>query len=157
MGDHAAPPDRRTVLRAGAVLASGAAAVGCGGPTAPPIAPPTTADDPGGFGTGAPPAGGVVGGPGTVLGPAAAVPLGGGVVYPAFAVVVTRATTGGYRGFSAICPHDGCLVTEVAGGTILCPCHGSRFDLAGAVTRGPAQDPLAARPVRTDRGHVVLD
>ncbi|MDL5158356.1 ubiquinol-cytochrome c reductase iron-sulfur subunit [Actinomycetospora termitidis] len=152
MADEATGQDRRSVLLAGAVFACGVA--GC----APAPAPPSSADGDGGFAPGAPPAGaGVAGGPGTVLGPAAVVPVGGGVVYPAFAVVVVRATAEDYRGFSAVCPHDGCLVNEVADGSIVCPCHGSRFALDGAVTRGPAEDPLSVRPVRVDRGQVVLE
>lgn len=99
----------------------------------------------------------MAGGPGTVLGPADAVPPGGGVVYERLAVVVTRSTAGEVRGFSAVCPHDGCLVSEVTDAAIVCPCHGSRFDLDGAVTRGPALGPLAVRPVRVDRGQLVLD
>lgn len=45
---------------------------------------------------------------------------------------------------SAICTHAGCVVlwdVDTAGWS--CPCHGSRFAPDGAVTRGPAEDPLA--------------
>jgi Rieske Fe-S protein len=144
-------PDRRAVL-AGGVLASVTASLtaACG-----PAVPPS--GDTAGFAPGRPVGGAVAGGPGTVLGPADAVPRGGGVVYDRLAVVVTRSPAGALRGFSAVCPHDGCLVSEVTDAAIVCPCHGSRFDLDGAVTRGPALGPLAARPVRVDRGQLVLD
>jgi Rieske Fe-S protein len=42
---------------------------------------------------------------------------------------------------SAICTHQGCLVTVVNAApqsSLLCPCHGSTFTATGAVTRGPA-------------------
>lgn len=148
----AAPGDlqrgRRTVLRGGVALATVAAAAGC--------AAPAREEEDGGFAPGAPLPGGPTGGPGTVVGPAAAVPVGGGVVDERLAVVVTRPSAAAYRGFSAVCPHDGCLVTEVADGTIGCPCHGSRFDLDGAVVHGPATEGLAPRPVRVDGDRVVL-
>ncbi|WP_018332174.1 Rieske (2Fe-2S) protein [Actinomycetospora chiangmaiensis] len=137
--------DRRAVLLGGAALV----AAGCGTPARP-------APDDGGFAPGAPLPGGAGGGPGTVVGPATAVPVGGGVVDPRLAVVVTRPTDTTYRGFSAVCPHDGCLVSEVVAATIVCPCHGSRFSLDGAVVRGPAATALAARPVRVDGDRVVL-
>jgi Rieske Fe-S protein len=144
-------PDRRTVLVGGALASLTAA---CGGARP---APPAEAPGPDGFAPGRPVGETVAGGPGTVLGPVDAVPPGGGVVYERLAVVVTRTTAGELRGLSAVCPHDGCLVSEVTDASIVCPCHGSRFDLDGAVTRGPARGPLAARPVRVDRGHLVLD
>ena len=47
------------------------------------------------------------------------------------------------RAWSAVCTHQGCLVTEVRDGVIVCPCHASEFDAAsGAVLAGPARRPL---------------
>ncbi len=47
------------------------------------------------------------------------------------------------------CPHQGCAVNEVTGGTINCPCHGSRFRIAdGSVETGPATRGLTVRPVQ---------
>jgi len=51
------------------------------------------------------------------------------------------------RAFSAACPHLSCGV-ESDGQGFHCPCHGSAFDLAGAVRAGPAPrglDPLEVR------------
>jgi Rieske Fe-S protein len=48
---------------------------------------------------------------------------------------------------SLVCTHLGCTVT-VADDGLACPCHGSRFDRAGNVTRGPADRPLARLAVR---------
>jgi len=43
----------------------------------------------------------------------------------------------------ARCTHRSCLIGwEDDGGEFHCPCHGSRFDRAGAVLQGPAERPL---------------
>jgi Rieske Fe-S protein len=49
--------------------------------------------------------------------------------------------SGGVYAMSAICTHAGCP-TKVSGPGLFCPCHGSRFDENGQVTRGPARAPL---------------
>ena len=51
----------------------------------------------------------------------------------------------GVYAMSAVCTHAGCLMDDgartIAAG-LDCPCHGSKFDGNGAVTNGPARDPL---------------
>jgi nitrite reductase/ring-hydroxylating ferredoxin subunit len=47
---------------------------------------------------------------------------------------------------SSRCPHLGCRIDRVEGDELVCPCHGSRFTLAGAVRRGPATQPLRQLP-----------
>lgn len=77
------------------------------------------------------------------------VPVGGGAVFPDEGVVVTQPTDGEFFGFSLTCPHQGCPVERVTAEGIVCPCHGSVFDLAsGAPTAGPAQSPLGAVQLR---------
>ncbi|MDH6133705.1 Rieske Fe-S protein [Kitasatospora sp. MAA4] len=94
---------------------------------------------------------------GTVLGQAMDVPVGGGMVFPAAKVVVTQATAGQYKAFSAVCTHKGCTVSSVSGGLIKCPCHGSTFKIAdGSVADGPAPTPLPPVPVKVDNGKLVL-
>jgi Rieske Fe-S protein len=79
---------------------------------------------------------------------AADIPVGGGRVFDNLKVVVTQPTKGDYKAFTAICTHQGCTVQSVANNVITCPCHGSEFDAAtGAVKRGPATAPLAAKKV----------
>ncbi|MGA4669738.1 ubiquinol-cytochrome c reductase iron-sulfur subunit [Propionibacteriaceae bacterium Y1923] len=83
--------------------------------------------------------------------PVADVPSGGGVVLKGRGFVVTQPTDGDFKAFSAICPHQGCEVTNVADNEIICGCHGSRFNLSsGAVTRGPATTGLGAATVTRD-------
>lgn len=75
-------------------------------------------------------------------------PVGGGTVLKEAKLVVTQPTAGSFRCFSAVCTHEGCLVNKVADGTIDCPCHGSKFQVAdGAVAHGPARRPLEEKQI----------
>ena len=79
---------------------------------------------------------------------AAEIPVGGGKVLSLLKVVITQPSAGDYKAFSAICTHEGCPVTDVEGGAIICPCHNSKFDITtGAVLSGPAKKPLPAKSV----------
>ena len=73
----------------------------------------------------------------------AEVPLGGGLILAEQQLVITQPTKGDFKGFSAVCTHQGCTVNEVTD-TIGCPCHGSMFSIEdGSVVEGPAPSPLA--------------
>jgi Rieske Fe-S protein len=94
---------------------------------------------------------------GTALVAAADVPVGGGVVLADKDVVVTQPAAGEFKAFSATCTHQGCTVSNVSGGTINCPCHGSKFAIAdGAVANGPAQKPLPARAITVAGDEITL-
>lgn len=119
----------------------------------------------GGMASSPAPAGGMQGGTrrkaarvtGTVLGAASEIPVGGGKIYAAARVVVTQPTRGRYEAFSAVCTHVGCIMSEVANGTIDCPCHGSEFKItSGAVVTGPAPAPLPKKQIKIVNGQVVL-
>lgn len=96
------------------------------------------------------------GAPGTVLGPVSEVPVGGGAVFADQQVVVTQPAAGTFQGLSSVCPHQGCQVNAVRDGAVICPCHGSRFGLDGAVLQGPAQSPLARRAVAVTGSDLTL-
>ncbi|WP_377272296.1 Rieske (2Fe-2S) protein [Peterkaempfera sp. SMS 1(5)a] len=84
------------------------------------------------------------------------VPVGGGVVVDQ-KYVVTQPQQGQFKAFSAICTHAGCPVSSVSGGTINCPCHGSKFHVAdGSVANGPAPAPLAAQNITVSGDSVHL-
>ena len=96
-------------------------------------------------------------GKGTALGAAADVPVGGGVVFKEQKVVVTQPAKGDFKGFSAICTHQGCPVGSVADGVIMCPCHGSAFSIEdGSVQDGPATKPLGAVEVKVKGGEITV-
>ncbi|GAB7180474.1 Rieske (2Fe-2S) protein [Kitasatospora sp. Ki12] len=91
------------------------------------------------------------------LGPASAVPEGGGKVFREQKIVVTQPAAGQYKAFSAKCTHAGCIVDQVKNQQIQCPCHGSRFAIAdGAVQDGPAPSPLPAYTVTVEGGNLKV-
>ncbi len=58
------------------------------------------------------------------------------------AVVVVR-HRGGFKAYSAVCTHLGCLVKwEQSSKSFLCPCHAAVFDENGKVVSGPPPAPL---------------
>ena len=44
----------------------------------------------------------------------------------------------GISAVSTVCPHLGCVVARREDETFSCPCHGSKFDVAGQVISGPS-------------------
>ncbi|MEW2573533.1 Rieske (2Fe-2S) protein [Streptomyces sp. NPDC047070] len=144
------PATRRTVLATGA---ASALLLGCskygdengGGDTeeAPSAAPSGTA-------------GGAAPG-GKELTRTADVPVGGGKIFKDEKVVVTQPEKGGFKAFSAVCTHQGCVVANVSDGTINCTCHGSKFRVAdGSVAGGPAPKPLPARQITVEGDSISL-
>lgn len=47
--------------------------------------------------------------------------------------------------FSSHCTHLGCIINKSNNGQMLCPCHGSAFNLAGKPLKGPATRPLEGK------------
>lgn len=45
---------------------------------------------------------------------------------------------GKIRVFSSHCTHLGCKIQEFRRGKLICPCHGSEYNLNGIPTKGPA-------------------
>ncbi|WP_327101462.1 Rieske (2Fe-2S) protein [Nocardia vinacea] len=93
------------------------------------------------------------GAPENALVRASDVPVGSGLILGD--TVVTQPNLGNYQGFSVICTHQGCALNEIAGGTINCPCHGSKFNLDGSVATGPANEPLSRREVSVQGDWIV--
>lgn len=155
----AKPVARRTVLVTGGAIGAAAALAACGGSgdsaassssSAPESSAAPEPSSSAAESSGAAPQG-------EVLGPVDQVAVGSGVVYDGPKVVVTQPAQGDVRGFTAVCPHQGCLVSEVTNNEILCPCHGSLFSAEdGAVLVGPATTGLAPVDVTVVDDQVIL-
>ena len=48
-----------------------------------------------------------------------------------------------FTALTAVCTHEGCVVSNYQSGTYECPCHGSQYTTSGSVTKGPATRSLA--------------
>src|SRR5215475_7965105 len=70
-------------------------------------------------------------------------------------VAVFRDEQGIYA-ISRVCTHLGCIVKPTAEG-FECPCHGSRYDRDGLVTKGPAPRPLQWLEVKEQGGVLYVD
>jgi Rieske Fe-S protein len=129
----------------------------------PPSQPPASGGTPatsgaatGGAAAGGAAAGGAAAGGAAVLASTASVPVGGGKILTAQRIVITQPAAGSYKAFTAVCTHQGCIVNTVAGGTIDCPCHGSKFSVKdGSVVNGPAPSPLAPVAIKVEGTSII--
>lgn len=142
MSDHS-NVSRRTVLAGTGVVAVGVAVAACAPGSSDEANPEIKGTN--------------IGATGTVLAAVSDVPVGGGVVVSDPPIVVTQPKAGQVNGFTAICPHAGCLVASVVDDEIICPCHGSRFSAVdGSVIQGPATQGLEPASVSVKGTNVVL-
>jgi Rieske Fe-S protein len=94
---------------------------------------------------------------GEVLTSTSDIEVGGGAVFADQEVVVTQPSQGEFKCFTAICSHQGCLVSDVSDGTINCDCHGSRYDIeTGDVVQGPATFALAEEQISVSGDQISL-
>ena len=84
------------------------------------------------------------------------VPVGGGKILADKKIVITQPRAGSFEAFTAICTHQGCTVSSVSGGTVNCPCHGSKFSIAnGSVVTGPAGSALTPVSIKVQGTSIV--
>lgn len=64
--------------------------------------------------------------------------------YQSGSVLVDHPSGNTFNALSSVCTHQGCIVStfDAGSGQFVCPCHGSRYDVNGKVTQGPASAPL---------------
>jgi Rieske Fe-S protein len=143
---------RRAVLTGAAAISAAAVLTACG-----------TSTDPGSGGDGGTTTGGDMGGTGGALAKKSDIPVGGGTIFDRQKVVVTQPTAGDFKAFSAICTHQGCTLSSVKGGTINCPCHGSKYSItdgsvkvAGPGNTPETQAPLAAKTVTVNGDEITV-
>jgi Rieske Fe-S protein len=58
--------------------------------------------------------------------------------------------------FSSRCSHLGCKIKNAAGSELVCPCHGSKYNMNGEAVRGPAQKPLSELKFKIDKNKIVV-
>ena len=74
-------------------------------------------------------------------------------------VVCVGRTADGWVAFGDTCPHEECPLSggELDGNVVVCPCHGSEFDVrTGDVLSPPALDPLTVYDAREEAGAVLV-
>jgi Rieske Fe-S protein len=98
------------------------------------------------------------------VGPGSPLAATGGVAHASFErdatpwdFLIVRTGERAFTVLSAICAHQGCLVLLMTAAPVfVCPCHGSRYDIRGAVVRGPATDPLRSFPAQYVDGLLTI-
>lgn len=156
-----APVSRRIVFQGLSALGVAAALAGCGGSDDPDADSSTgggspeesggAADQPTGGGDS-----GNGGSGGTELATTDEVPVGGGLILSDEQIVITQPTEGEFKAFTAVCTHQGLLVTSVEDGTIHCANHGSAYSAeTGEVESPPAPSALAEVSI-TVEGNKIL-
>ncbi|MEU5098116.1 Rieske (2Fe-2S) protein [Streptomyces sp. NPDC020996] len=160
---HPVPgPARRTVVAAVGAAGLAVALTACGsdddassssGSSGTQAGANTTGGDAGGGSA----SGSASGSGGTVLAKTADIPEGGGKIFKDQGVVVTQPAAGTFKAFSAKCTHQGCAVSSIADGVIVCPCHKSEFSVAdGSVKKGPATQALPAEQITVSGDSITL-
>jgi nitrite reductase/ring-hydroxylating ferredoxin subunit len=141
-------PTRRTVVAAVGAAGIAAALTACGS------SDDSSSSEPAGN---AAKDGAAKDGAGKELAKTADIPVGGGKIFGDAGVVVTQPKKGEFKAFTNICTHKQCPVTAIEGGTINCPCHGSKFSIEdGSVKHPPAAQPLAAKEITVSGDSITL-
>jgi Rieske Fe-S protein len=73
-------------------------------------------------------------------------------------VILMRPGEADYRAFANACTHNGKELNYLhAKGLLACCGRSSRFDLAGEVIHGPAEEPLPSYPVAREGDELIIE
>ena len=80
------------------------------------------------------------------------------VDYSSGAVLVDHPSGNVFNALSSICTHQSCTVSRIDSGSgqFVCPCHGSRYNFNGQVTKGPADSPLTSFPTELSGDQLII-
>jgi len=74
--------------------------------------------------------------------------LGNGTFFLNPIIIVKESTN--TKAYLSKCTHLGCYINKVEGDKLVCPCHGSEFNLNGEAIKGPAIKPLEKLAINKD-------
>ncbi|WP_306323232.1 MULTISPECIES: Rieske (2Fe-2S) protein [unclassified Streptomyces] len=152
-------PSRRTVVSAVGAAGIAAALTACGGSDEDTSQPAGNASS-GSESSGSESSGNASSGSGDKgkeIAKTSDIPEGGGKVLADAGMVVTQPKPGEFKAFTNVCTHQGCKVNKVAGGSIDCPCHGSKFSIEdGSVSHPPATKPLEEKQIKVSGDSITL-
>jgi cytochrome b6-f complex iron-sulfur subunit len=70
--------------------------------------------------------------------------------------LVAQTSTGSFSALTAVCTHEGCVVTGFRSSQYVCPCHGSTYTTSGSVVQGPAVQSLRSFSTRFASGVLTI-
>jgi Rieske Fe-S protein len=84
------------------------------------------------------------------------IPVGSAKIFASHKLVITQPTAGTFKAYSIVCTHAGCILDQVKGAKIYCPCHAGVFNLDGTVASGPPPNPLPTKHINVADGQITL-
>jgi nitrite reductase/ring-hydroxylating ferredoxin subunit len=70
--------------------------------------------------------------------------------------LVSQTSSGVFSALTAICTHEGCVVTGFQSSNYVCGCHGSTYTTAGQVVQGPAVQALKSFATKFANGVLTI-
>lgn len=74
-------------------------------------------------------------------------PAQGEVAFHGPVILINEGSDKSVRAYASACTHLGCRIERLENNLLICPCHGSRYDLDGKPVQGPAVKSLQSLPL----------
>ena len=71
-------------------------------------------------------------------------------------VLVAHTAQNTFNAMTAICTHQGCVISGYSSSLFVCPCHGSQYNTGGSVVQGPAVGALARYATQFTNGALTI-